>query len=48
MFVQGGKCLQDENKMVIMYSLQSFVTEISFSVNLKENEPLSVSMAMEK
>lgn len=48
MFVQGRKCSQDENKMVIMYSLQSFVTGISFSVNSKENEPPSISMAVEK
>lgn len=48
MFVQGGKRSQDENKMIIMYSLQSFVTGISFSVNSKENEAQSVSMAVEK
>lgn len=48
MFVQGGKRSQDENKMIIMDSLQSFVTGISFSVNSKENEPTSVSMAVEK
>lgn len=48
MFVQGEKRSQDENKMVIMYSLQPFVTEISFSVNSMGNEPPSVSMAVEK
>lgn len=48
MLMQGGKCSQDENKIVIMYSLQSVVTGIAFSVNSKENEPPSVLMAVEK
>lgn len=48
MFVQQDKSSRAENKMVIMYGLQSFVTKISFSADSKENEHPSISMSLEK
>lgn len=47
-FALQDKSSHAENKMVIMYGLQSFVTKISFSVDSKENEHPSITMSLEK